>query len=657
MIVGDLLRLEDLPLGLAWGTADLLDRPVTGVTSTDLQDPARYLQPGELVLSGLVWWKPESGAEQQPDAALRFATALSSARVAALLAGEGTHGEVPPSLVDACRLHGIPLISIPAGTSFRSVTDRIYLRLWGELSTGSTPAGALPEAVRQELAELLEAGAPLARVLSLASTRLGLPPCAILTPTGRPIAPTPTPHPTCAPAPAAAALGSAPGSAAAAVPGSAAVAADTATVGAVPATSTGAATATPAARATGVGTATTTPAARARGVGSATATGAARAAGVGTATALAFAADPAPACAVDAAAATAAAATAAPATATLAAAAAAPGAAHLATAATTAANFTPAPAPALAAAALAATAALAAAAADGSVPIGPPEASPFAGWRLTGTSAASRALAELLAPRRLSARSQDSACRRAAADLFDLLAASGTADREDFAHALGACSLPVGGPLTTLSARIDRAPAVWAVEALTELLHLAAVRFVAGSDERGEAAAVVAGTVTDLRPLLPGLQALLGPGQQLRIGVGPTAEATVAALRGSLVGARYALASAAPYADAARLDSLASLLAGIPPQVTAAFHERLLGRLVSNDRENGVSLVDTLSAFLEHDGSWSRTAKALHVHVNTVHYRVRRIEELTGRSLVRLADQTDLRAALLCAPAPAPAPA
>lgn len=486
MIVGDLLRLEDLHLGLAWGTADLLDRPVTGVTTTDLQDPARYLQPGELVLSGLVWWKPESRAEREPDAALRFTTSLRSARVAALLAGEGTHGRVPPSLVDACRTHGIPLISIPAGTSFRAVTDRIYLRLWGELSTGSARAGALPEAVRQELAALLDSGAPLDRVLSLAVARLGLPPCAIVSATGRPIA-------ACAPTPEAPT-------------------------------------------------------------------------------------------------------------------------------------------------------------AEGSVPIGPPEASPFAGWRLTGASTAGRALADLLAPHALAARSEDSARRRAAADLFDLLAAPGTADHGDLVHALGGCALPADEPLTTLSARIERAPAGWAVEALTELLRMAGARFAVGSDERGEAAAVVAGPVADLRPLLPGLQALLGPGQLLRIGVGPAAAATAAGLRGSLVGARYALASATPYADAARLDSLASLLAGIPAEVTAAFHERLLGRLVSNDRENGVSLVDTLAAFLAHDGSWARTAKALHVHVNTVHYRVRRIEELTGRSLVRLADQADLRAALLCAP-------
>ncbi|MFI9270714.1 helix-turn-helix domain-containing protein [Kitasatospora sp. NPDC052896] len=53
---------------------------------------------------------------------------------------------------------------------------------------------------------------------------------------------------------------------------------------------------------------------------------------------------------------------------------------------------------------------------------------------------------------------------------------------------------------------------------------------------------------------------------------------------------------------------------------------------------------------MAHDCSWARTAQALHVHVNTVHYRVRRIEELTARDLGHLDDRLDLRAALLCAP-------
>jgi DNA-binding PucR family transcriptional regulator len=55
-------------------------------------------------------------------------------------------------------------------------------------------------------------------------------------------------------------------------------------------------------------------------------------------------------------------------------------------------------------------------------------------------------------------------------------------------------------------------------------------------------------------------------------------------------------------------------------------------------------LLETLEVFLANDCSWARTAQALHLHVNTVHYRIQRIEALTGRDLSRL----DQRAALLC---------
>ncbi|MEV4557561.1 helix-turn-helix domain-containing protein [Kitasatospora sp. NPDC049285] len=82
---------------------------------------------------------------------------------------------------------------------------------------------------------------------------------------------------------------------------------------------------------------------------------------------------------------------------------------------------------------------------------------------------------------------------------------------------------------------------------------------------------------------------------------------------------------------------------GLPAEVRAAYRERLLGPLAGHE-----ALLATLAAFLRHDASWTRTAEALHVHVNTVHYRIRRIEELTGRDLLRLDARLDLSAALCC---------
>ncbi|MFI6406360.1 helix-turn-helix domain-containing protein [Streptomyces sp. NPDC050548] len=59
-------------------------------------------------------------------------------------------------------------------------------------------------------------------------------------------------------------------------------------------------------------------------------------------------------------------------------------------------------------------------------------------------------------------------------------------------------------------------------------------------------------------------------------------------------------------------------------------------------------LLGILETFLACDGSWARTAEALHQHVNSVHYRIGRIECFTGRDLSRLYDRLDLWAALLC---------
>jgi len=45
-------------------------------------------------------------------------------------------------------------------------------------------------------------------------------------------------------------------------------------------------------------------------------------------------------------------------------------------------------------------------------------------------------------------------------------------------------------------------------------------------------------------------------------------------------------------------------------------------------------------------GSWNACAAKMYVHVNTVRYRIRRIEELTGRDLSCLDDQVDFFLAL-----------
>lgn len=187
MHVLDLLQSDTLGLTLLWGEEALLGQEVSGVTATDLEDPGRFLGPGELVLSGLVWWSDGDLAKAD-----RFVSALAVAGATALLAGEETHGRVPDELVAACRAHRVPIVAVPAKTSFRAVTEAVYLRQWGDLSRRPTRTFALPENVRGELSRLLEGGSGPAELLDRACAHLGRVSGYVLTASGRTVARTPS---------------------------------------------------------------------------------------------------------------------------------------------------------------------------------------------------------------------------------------------------------------------------------------------------------------------------------------------------------------------------------------------------------------------------------------------------------------------------------
>ncbi|MEW1748077.1 PucR family transcriptional regulator [Streptomyces angustmyceticus] len=123
-------------------------------------------------------------------------------------------------------------------------------------------------------------------------------------------------------------------------------------------------------------------------------------------------------------------------------------------------------------------------------------------------------------------------------------------------------------------------------------------------------------------------------------------------LRGALEEARHARRVAAARTGrvcAAGHEELAShvlLLPFVPDDVRRAFTARLLDPLRDYDRKHRAELIPTLEAFLDCDGSWTRCASRLHLHVNTLRYRVGRIEQLTGRDLSRLEDKLDFFLAL-----------
>ncbi|MEZ5125205.1 MAG: PucR family transcriptional regulator ligand-binding domain-containing protein [Thermoleophilia bacterium] len=72
-----------------------------------------------------------------------------------------------------------------------------------------------------------------------------------------------------------------------------------------------------------------------------------------------------------------------------------------------------------------------------------------------------------------------------------------------------------------------------------------------------------------------------------------------------------------------------------------AFHESVLGRLRDHDNEHSSELLKSLTGFLEANGHWGDAADRLYVHRHTLRYRMRRVEEITGRDLSDSQDRMD----------------
>jgi hypothetical protein len=78
------------------------------------------------------------------------------------------------------------------------------------------------------------------------------------------------------------------------------------------------------------------------------------------------------------------------------------------------------------------------------------------------------------------------------------------------------------------------------------------------------------------------------------------------------------------------------------PEVMAKIRSSVLGPLNALPAEERTLLLNTFRAWVEAGGSANDTAAAIYCHPNTVRHRLRRIEELTGRSLSRPKDIAEL---------------
>ena len=231
--------------------------------------------------------------------------------------------------------------------------------------------------------------------------------------------------------------------------------------------------------------------------------------------------------------------------------------------------------------------------------------------------------------------------RRLAADLVETLTADDV-PQAALRAALQACGLSSDDDHVVLVASVA---AAW----LEELVHPVRAA-VAETSEGSIAVAPVtdpSGTPATLRERARHL-AIASP---LAIGVSEPGT-TPHGLAAALTEARHAYDHARRRPGRARVVSCAELpshellLAGLPATTRTAFAERLLAPVIRYDGSHKADLLRTLETFLACDGSWTRCADILHLHVNTLRYRLRRVSELTGRDLDSFTDRVDFHLAL-----------
>jgi purine catabolism regulator len=94
------------------------------------------------------------------------------------------------------------------------------------------------------------------------------------------------------------------------------------------------------------------------------------------------------------------------------------------------------------------------------------------------------------------------------------------------------------------------------------------------------------------------------------------------------------------------LGSFQLLLSLQDDEALRLFCDSVLGPIEASEGGYRGELMRSLEAFIEENGQWERAAKRLYCHRHTLRYRIRRVEELTGRDLHSARDRIDFWLAL-----------
>jgi purine catabolism regulator len=129
--------------------------------------------------------------------------------------------------------------------------------------------------------------------------------------------------------------------------------------------------------------------------------------------------------------------------------------------------------------------------------------------------------------------------------------------------------------------------------------------------------------------------------------------AAVGSLRRSFHEARCALEAAAlanghtpPVASYRDLGAFQLLLSLQDDEALRLYCDSVLGPLEDASGEYGDELIRSLEAYIEQNGQWEKAARELYCHRHTLRYRIRRVEQLTGRNLSSARDRIEFWLAL-----------
>jgi DNA-binding PucR family transcriptional regulator len=99
----------------------------------------------------------------------------------------------------------------------------------------------------------------------------------------------------------------------------------------------------------------------------------------------------------------------------------------------------------------------------------------------------------------------------------------------------------------------------------------------------------------------------------------------------------------ASYADLGAFQLLLSLQ---DEEALSSYCRSVLGPIEHGEGDYGDELVRSLDVFIEHNGHWEKAASALYCHRHTLRYRIRRVEQLTGRDFSNARDRIEFWLAL-----------